>query len=62
MKKRPTIEVMGRTFEFVKKFPTVKEVEDFNAKYPNRALYLYACLWLEITDEQQEIESNGKEG
>lgn len=59
--KKPTVTVLGRIFEFVKYDPTVEEVNELNAKYNNRALYLDRCLWLEVIEEKNEVEPNAKE-
>ena len=59
--KKPTVTLLGRTFEFVKHDPTVEEVHELNAKYPSRALYLDCCLWIEVTEDKDEVEPNEAE-
>jgi hypothetical protein len=59
--KKPTVTLLGRTFEFVKYDPTVEEVHELDAKYPNRALYWDRCLWIEITEDKNKVEPNAKE-
>lgn len=57
--KKPTITLMGHTFELVKHNPTIQEVDELNAKSNNHALYWDCCLWIEITEN--EVEPNAKE-
>lgn len=59
--KKPTVTLLGRTFEFVKYDPTVEEVHELNAQSNNRALYWDRCLWIEVTEDKNEVEPNGKE-
>lgn len=59
--KKPSVTLLGCTFEFVKRNPTVEEVNELNTKSNNHALYWNRCLWLEVTEEKTEVEPNGEE-